>query len=378
MIYFIPLLLCLIGMILYDNAEKKSKGNFLWGLLFVILVSIIGLRYKVGGDTYNYMAFFEYSPDIYDWSFFDLSAFEPGFRLITSLIKTFFDDIYIYQTILSFLMTFMLMRFIRKNTTYKFLAMLLVYIAMYLYFSTEIIRESLAVTGFLTVYSFWRKKKYLWYYMIVLLLCTLHYSAIICFLIPFANRLKINLTFFLVLFVFVGFSFALFPIVKYLSGFFVFEKLLRYDNLINVGYGWKGFRFIYFSLLPLYVLNMYHNRFKLESKFESIICLQIIFGVGLWIIPVIFQRLINYTIIFYLVSLAEMTGTILRDTNWERKISGPDLHIQRIMARGLLVLTILAHSTYYIHLDFYKLWVPYHSCFDEIEYADREQFVPGG
>ena len=254
MIYLIPLLLCLIGMILYDNAEKKSKGNSLWGLLFVILVSIIGLRYKVGGDTYNYMEFFEYSPDIYDWSFFDLSAFEPGFRLITSLIKTFFDDIYIYQTILSFSMTFMLMRFIRKNTTYKFLAMLLVYIAMYLYFSTEIIRESLAVTGFLTVYSLWEKKKYLFYFMAVLLLCTLHYSAIICLLIPFANRLKLNLTFFVVLFVFVGCSFALFPIVKYLSGFFVFEKLLRYDNLINVGYGWKGFRFIYFSLLPLYVL----------------------------------------------------------------------------------------------------------------------------
>ena len=56
MIYLIPLVLMIIGYSKYDFPKCKTKDFVLWGLLYFVLVSIIGLRYKVGGDTYNYMA----------------------------------------------------------------------------------------------------------------------------------------------------------------------------------------------------------------------------------------------------------------------------------------------------------------------------------
>lgn len=378
MIYLIPIILCLLGILVYDNPAKKSKGWLLWSILFLTLVSIFGLRYKVGADTYNYMHFFSWSPTIDRWEPISLSGFEPGFTWLTAVIKSFTDDIYAYQIVLSFLMTLLLMDFIRKNTDYRFLAMLLVFVSMYFYFSTEVIRESLAIAGLLTVYPLLEKKHYILYILFVLLFSTLHFSALICLILPLANKLSLNRNFFLLLCAFLLCSFALFPLITMLSNYYVFERLLRYDDNLNVGYGWKGFRFIYFGVLPMYIVNLFHKRYRVPCKFEGIICLQILFSFGLWIIPVIFQRLINYTIIFYLVSLAQMTGTVLRSSDWKKNCASNMLQSQRVMARLLLIITIIAHSTYYIHLSFYKIWIPYHSFFDEVEVTERSKFVPGG
>lgn len=378
MIYTIPLSLCILGMLVYDNPAKQSKGWFLWLILFLALVSIFGLRYKVGADTYNYITFFTWSPKIGDWKPLSATGFEPGFTYLAAIIKTYSEDIYVFQSTISFLMTLMLMDFIRRNTEYKFLAMLFIFVSMYFYFSTEVIRESLALAGFLTVYPLWERKHYFLYFIVVTLLCTIHFSAVICFFLPIANRMKLNGRFFVILCAFVILSFALFPLITFLSDYYIFRKLLRYDDQINVGYAWKGLRFIYFSLLPLYAVNLFHKRYKVPCKYEGIICLQILFGVGLWIIPIIFQRLINYTIIFYLVSLAQMLGTVLRDSKWRILYSRSYIQIQRKMARAMLIMTIIAHSTYYIHLSFYKIWIPYHSVFDEIEVPERSEFVPGG
>ena len=99
----------IIGYSKYDFPKRKTKDFVLWGLLYFVLVSIIGLRYKVGGDTYNYMAYFEYAPELSFWTPIDVSGFEPGFTLFSSLIKTYFDDIYVYQSIISAIMTFFLL-----------------------------------------------------------------------------------------------------------------------------------------------------------------------------------------------------------------------------------------------------------------------------
>ena len=145
MIYLLPLFLLIIGFKVYDRPYTQKKGIGLWIFVLICLVLIIGLRYKVGGDTYNYMNYFGLSPELNYWEPFDTFGFEPGFSLLTSAIKTISDNLYVYQTIIAFLLTFMLMIFIRRNTPYKFLALLLIYISMFLYFSTEVIRESLAI-----------------------------------------------------------------------------------------------------------------------------------------------------------------------------------------------------------------------------------------
>lgn len=366
-----------IGYLSYDRDDKKKQSRFLWALVYVTLVAIMGLRYKVGGDTYNYMTYFSWAPELQYWQPFDISGFEPGFSLLTSAVKTYTDDIYIYQTIISLIMTFMLMFFVSRNTTYRFLAMLFIFVAMYLYFSTEVIRESLAVGGLLMAYPLLRDRKYLPYFAICLLLITLHSSAALCFLLPLFRNLKLNSRFFVYVLGFIIFGFVMAPLMQRLSDYFIFQKLLRYNRQAYVGYAWCGLRFIYFSLLPFLTLYWCKHKFHLSIKFENIICLQILFGIGLWFVPIVFQRFMNYTIIFYLVALADVIGTVTRDPWYRGQLTIAARQGRGQLAKILLVLTIMAHSSYYIHLNFYEIYIPYHSIFDPIEEPMREKYVAG-
>lgn len=377
MIYFLPLFLMIIGFKVYDRPYTQKNGMTLWFIVFIVLVLIIGLRYKVGADTYNYINYFLWSPEISYWEPFDLSGFEPGFSLLTSVVKSLSDNVYVYQTILSFLQTLMLMYFVRRNTPYKFLALLLIFISMYLYFSTEVIREFLAIGGLMLAYPLLEKRRYILYYTVCLFLMTLHSSAVICMFLPFVRNLKFNKFFILYIFLFVFVGSFLAVIMQKLSSFFIFQKLLRYFDQGYVGYAWSALRFIYFSLLPILTLYLAKNRLKIDVKYENLICLQILMGVGLWFVPIVFQRLINYTIIFYLVSLADVIGTCLRDPQYRSSISSYSRRCRTQIVSILLMFTILAHSSYYIHLNFYKIFIPYHSIFDPIDEPERELFVPG-
>lgn len=377
MIYLLPLFLLIIGCVAYDKPDKRNKGIGLWIILYMALVLIFGLRYKVGGDTYNYMTFFLWSPNLESWQPINTALFEPGFTLFTSAIKSFTDNIYIYQTIISALMTFLLMSFVSKNTDYKFLAMLFVFVAMYFYFSTEIIRESLAVGLLLTAYPLLEKRKYFSYYTVCFLILSFHFSGAICMLLPFFRHLKFDKKFALLLLGFIMMGTLLSVIMERMAGFFIFQKLLRYAEHNHVGYAWCGFRFLYFSLLPMIALYICKNTFHLKMKYENLICLQILMGFGLWFVPIVFQRLINYTIIFYLVALAKIIGTVVRDKKYRSHLSVNIRSSRTLLANVFLILTLVAHSSYYIHLHFYDRYIPYHSIMDPIEESIREKYVAG-
>lgn len=377
MVYFIPFILCVFGHLKFDR-EYGHKGTwFLWVIIYLYLVLLIGLRYKVGGDTYNYMEYFNWCPELDLWEPFDISLFEPGFTLFSSAIKTIWNDIYFYQTVIAAIMVFLLMSFIKQNTRYIYIGMLLVYVSMFLYFSTEIIRESIAVCICLLSYKLLENKKYLLYYAIALLSLTIHSSASFMLILPFFLRIRLNGRFLLVLLSFMFICLLLSPLIEYLSNYYIFEKLLRYNHMGNVGYAWKGFRTIYFSVIPFVIMYLCKFKYKIVPKFESIVCVQILMGIGIWFYSVIFQRLINYTCIFVFVSIAEMLGTILCSKEYRLKYSNRIINIRRKTARILLVLLIAFHSSFYIHLSFYERYYPYHSVFDPVDEPLREKYVAG-
>ena len=377
MIYLFPILFLIIGYKIYDKPYSSKSGYTLWSIVFILLVLIIGLRYKVGGDTYNYMTFFSWSQELSLWEPINPAAFEPGFSLLTSAVKTFSDNIYVYQTIIAVLQTYMFMLFIRKRTPYKFLALLLLYISMYIYFTTEVVRESLAIGGLLMTYSLLEKRKYVLYYMFSLLLMTFHSSAVICMCLPFIRHLKFKNNFIVYVLIFAVFGFFCAGIMQKLGSYYIFQKLLRYFEYGNVGYAWCGLRFIYFSILPTLTLYLAKRKLKINVMFENIICLQILMGVGLWFVPIVFQRLINYTIVFYIVSLSNIIGTCLRDLKYKSSISQYSQKCRGQLVKLLLYLTIIFHSSYYIHLNFYERYIPYHSVFDPIDVYEREKHVAG-
>ena len=377
MIYLVPILLCLLGHYLYDRPGKGKKGRGLWVVLYLVLVLIFGLRYKVGGDTYNYMNFFEWSPTLSNWTLLNAAGYEPGFSLLTAAVRTVSDSVFVFQTVISALMTGLLMRFVARNTRFPYLAMLLIFVAIYPYFSTEVMRESLALSGLLTIYPLLEKKRYLLYFLLSALLCTFHISAVICFFLPLLRFLRFDRRLLPYLLVVLVLSLLFIPVLDRLSSIPVFERLGGYVHQQYVGYAWVGLRFIYFALIPILLLYVCKTRYRIPVPFESVICLQILFGFALWSIPVVFQRLINYTVVFYLVAAAELLGTLLRDRFFFKNTSKRAFSARKTLSRALIVLTLVAHSSYYIHLRFYQMFLPYHSVFDQVDVPERERFISG-
>lgn len=67
MIYIIPLFITLLCAIAYEFRHSVSHtGNVWWMILLVMWTVIMGIRYEVGGDTYNYMMSYHLMDDLND------------------------------------------------------------------------------------------------------------------------------------------------------------------------------------------------------------------------------------------------------------------------------------------------------------------------
>ena len=89
MTYLIILLYIALLSFLYEFANLKLFRNFNKLFLFIILVSLAAFRYRVGGDTYNYMLVYELLPEISEISeSFFLVKLQPLWLLLNGISKS--------------------------------------------------------------------------------------------------------------------------------------------------------------------------------------------------------------------------------------------------------------------------------------------------
>ena len=151
MIYLIPIFLTILGASLFElknNERYKILKNFIWLMIWSSLVLIIGLRFKVGGDTINYMGDYEWRPKLSDWELNILDPYQPGYTILCSIGKTISDEFYVFQIIHAIIINSLLIIFLQKSSKYPFSSLLAIFLCCYLYFSTEILREVIAVLIF--------------------------------------------------------------------------------------------------------------------------------------------------------------------------------------------------------------------------------------
>ncbi|WP_369683354.1 EpsG family protein, partial [uncultured Muribaculum sp.] len=179
LLYIIPFVLTILSSIKYDINRK----NDIWekyGLLFlfVYLILLIGLRYEVGGDTINYMGDYDWRVPLSQYKLSFNDKFQPGYIILCSLGKSISPDFYVFQLIHSALLNTLLFLFIKNNTKYVYTSLGIIFLTCYFYFSTEILRESIAVLIFSLNYKNLINRRWLSYYTGVLLCFMFHLSAI--------------------------------------------------------------------------------------------------------------------------------------------------------------------------------------------------------
>lgn len=358
--YLLAIILVITGIICNKNFSLTTKRIF-YCIIFIYIVLVFSFRYRVGGDTIMYMN--EYKQAISLQNLFTLKnlfegRFEPAILIIYGIGKSLKCDFWFIQLILALIINTGLFIFIWRYSTNVFLGLLFYLIFLGLYYNTEILRESAAISIFLINFKNLKEKKWFYYYLFSLLSISFHYSAIIIWFFPFVTFLKPNLLFWVLCAIFVLIT----PVVESLNQILQFESIqnrvntyTKYANFNNIN--WKIAEVIR-TIVPVFTILLISKFAKLKVSFKPFILLQVLFCAGAFAIPMIFSRFINYTFPFVIIAAANM-------------ITG--LSNKRILQSSVFCLLLATQIINYSNL--YKRWVPYVSIFNPKINRERETII---
>lgn len=368
MIYLIPILLCLFGVCYYDLTYRATNFSaskiILWYAIMVILILIIGFRFEVGGDTIAYMGDYIWRPALDKWELNFYDIYQPGYTFLCAIGKSISPDFYVFQFIHAILMNVMLFYFIRRNCKYVFSALFAVFICTYLYFSTEILREVLAVLIFSLNIDSYLKKQWSRYYLGVLLACFFHISAIFLVVLPAFHKLRVNAVYFCIILATGVAMFFLDHLLSALSTIvFISDKINAYSDIKSVGILADILNVTRNALFPILFCYIVKYFAKKEIQFENLIAVMGIVGIASYFNPIIFSRAVNYFVLFFCISTVSFAVPALK--------SGKTVLRQYSMIFTILFFVLYGSDS--IMYRKYERWVPYYSIFNPIS-VNRDNY----
>lgn len=356
-VYLIALLIPVGGLIVSDFSERSRYKRLCMVVIWIYLTLLIGLRYKVGGDTLNYMGDYQWRVPLKDWSFNPLDIYQPGYTLLCSVAKSISPEFYVFQLIHVAIVNTLLFIFINRYTKYFFASLLSVFFTCYLYFTTEILREVIAVLIFVLNYKSLMERRWLRYYLGVLASCCFHISAIFLVIIPIFRSVKINRRYFIIFSITLIAMFFLKSILNLLAEISIIgDKIDSYKDVSSIGLLADALSTSRSSLFPLLFVILAKYVCKRQVKFENMIAIMCLLGIAAFFSPIIFNRATNYFILFYSVSIADFCVHYLKKGS-------------KTLRRNSIIISLCFFMLYgsdYIMYGRYTRWVPYHSIFNPI------------
>jgi hypothetical protein len=356
------------------KVSESTKNFFYYSSLFV-LIALAGLRYKVGGDSFAYLLDFEKIPFL-DFNYnFSKTTYEPLWSLLLSFCKSVVNNFVFFQIVHAIFINSVVFWFIKKYTPYRFTAILFYYISLYLYFNTEILRESLAICCFLLAYPYFTKEKWIKYYLLAIVAIGFHYSALILLIAPIAKRFRFDARTFLWLFgvsvLFVAFSEQLEEFLLWILGKAgVAERYAIYQFFkLNI----KGTIANYIILFFIPALVIYTNR-KLngQNNFKDLYFFYFFVVVAI----LVFEELLRFRNYMSIFCLVYWTNFIFNVFQWQFV-----RRLQKIVLCLLFVVFVTPDFVSYFRdtsklvkgTKYYNRWYPYYSVFKPQEYPLREK-----
>ena len=363
--YAILIIISLLISYRYQGKPKFRKYRLAWFFIGLYCVLLFGFRYRVGVDTLNYMEDYDNFPTLDKLTFDDIlnATQAPFYVILSSLCRIITPSFYLIQVIVSLIFNVCLMIFLRRYSLNPFLAFTVFFFMSGLYFNTEILKEALAVGIFLLNIDNLFERRWKSYYLLAFFSLMFHYSAIVIFFFPFFSRLRLNWSFIVCVIVFFlvskPLSDFLTPLITFSS---VADKIDVYKNLINdnrLNTNWIIYALLQAVLIPLIILFISKKgKWKL-GKFESLICLCVLLGLGCVYFEIVFQRFTNYVIIVYALCLSNFYAS--------RRVK----FIHKAIV-ALLFITLYSFS--YVSNGRYHIWFPYRSILNEEQIIERERY----
>ncbi len=383
MTYLVVFLLLLILMVKYDLSKSNKKYENVWYVfVLVIFIAVAGLRYKVGGDTLNYMQYFNDIPFIWQLNKFGFSEaqFDPLWIIFSSISKSIINDFTFFQILFATVINVIIFRFIKQNTIYRFTTLLLYFLFFYIDFNMEILRQSLAICVFLLSYPYLKEHKWFKFYICAVVAFLFHSSAIILFVLPLLRNIKFKsltvslliVLFFLITFIPDGF--------KNLLSILIFNDRLsfRFAAYADVRYNTNGMivQFFIYFLLPA-TLVYFTNKKSIDKPVFHELYFAYFFLAIIAIGFTGFARFLSYLIPFMAIYFANSLNLIYRIPSFS--------HFKRVMVTATLFVAFYPKISYYF-IDTsnivrdtrrYSIYYPYNSVFFKQENPKREKLYDG-
>lgn len=337
MIYFIILIAILLLTYIYDYREKTT-GRTLWYIvIFVALVLLAGLRYRIGTDSIRYESYYQNVPMPWElkYNYFQKVRWEPGFVIFTSICRSISDDFTLFQIVHALIINSAVFLFFWKNTRHPFFAIFLYCFFSYIALNTEVLRESLAVAMFLFAWPFFKKSNFIVYYLFIVIGMFFHIGSSICLLCPlfvmpgvryFFTYGKRTIFICLALIV-IGFAVnkMFFNYVKLLSfSATMVDRATAYakDELGTSTYNMMGvlgslMKWAVYPMVAMYFLNKDSKRHltteeNKEERYAQAMAIMSVYIACLTIVINLFHRFNSYFILFAILIVSQWTFTLLK------------------------------------------------------------------
>ncbi len=349
-------------VILANNYKYLSyKDQYIFILFIAVyIILLMGLRYRVGMDTLNYMSNYNFAPTLKEFNNLDFSEtrFEPGYLLLCSLCKSITPDFWLLQLLHSLILCICVFKFIKKNVINPFIGIAVYMYLAWLYFNTEIIRESLAIGVFLLNYSNLKENKLIKYYIISFVSIGFHFSAIITLFFPLVKYLRFNVLYIIACILIV----MIIPFAEQLTSYInIISITNRIDEHISsadtLNFNWRIANLIKNVSVSIISVIIY-RKLKIKSDLTPFILFHTLMGIGAFSIPIIFSRLSNYTLPFVIIYVANLISLLS-----EYKC--------KFIKFTLIVFLFMSQLFYY--KDMFYAWFPYVSIFDKNIVYEREK-----
>jgi len=162
-------------------SSKKALSLF----VYVFLVLQMGLRWETGTDWDNYLQHFQIT-DSFSLVPSTTTSPELGYNTAVWLIKLVFSSYSSFLVIHAAVYYYLVFNSIKRYTEILFLPLMLFYCVTIGFEGSN--RELIAVAIGLYAFRYIYDGKLTYYYLLAVLACMFHYSAILLFLIPLFNQ----------------------------------------------------------------------------------------------------------------------------------------------------------------------------------------------
>lgn len=363
-LYAIPIILSLFGAIYFDINGNKRYNNVIWFCLFLYMTLFMGLRFGVGGDTVVYMIEYKYIPTIENFNLNIPNRFEHGFNFLMSLGKSLSSEFVSFQLIHIFIVNTILFYLISKYSNCRYTAFLCCIFVFYYYFTTEILRESLAVLIFACNYNNLKRHRWINYYILAFLSALCHTSAFILFIIPFFTWIRFDSKYPLTILITIIIGLLLAHFFTIFSGFdIIYNGINTYANNTSSGLFSDFMNLCRWCLFPLLFILYIKFQLKVPIQFENMIAIMILLGILTFFSPLIFSRLSNYFKLFFSISFAN--GIIQMFISKKSQIR----QFCIVFASSFVIF----YGSQFLLYRYYIRLIPYYSIFNPVQ-IDRDNY----